>query len=61
MTTITIPAVEMSREEENRLWGMSEPERKVWFNIRHWITDDGNNCIKFDGEDFYREVVRKGN
>lgn len=64
-TTVTIPAVEMTQEEEKELWySLFHTEKKHW-ETRHgvidWNYDDGNNCIRLAGEDFYREVVRKGN
>lgn len=60
LTTVTIPAVEMTLEEENRLWEDFAYNREK-HGIRFWHTSDGNNEILFEGETTYRVVVRKGN
>lgn len=63
-TTVTIPAIEMSKEEELKLWqslsgvGPLMPETH---DILDWDTSDGENQILFVGENAYRKVVRKGN
>lgn len=57
-TTIIVEAVELSREEERQLWNMTPVERQVKFGVANWNTSDGNNEIRFEGEDFYRAVIR---
>jgi hypothetical protein len=59
LTTITIPAVEMTLEEENLAWIDSPNWEKK--GILDWNTSDGHNEILFKGESNYRQVVRKGN
>jgi hypothetical protein len=59
LSTVTIPSVEMTREDENRMW------REPWKHfiegkqIHDWNMDDGHNQLKLVGEDFYRVVVIK--
>jgi hypothetical protein len=56
-TTVTIPAVEMTREEETLIWKDYDNRKK--YGIKYWNTNDGNNEILFEGETSYRVVVRK--
>jgi hypothetical protein len=56
-TTVTIPAVEMTLAEENELWDTLMRENKLP-GIHLWNTADGNNEIQFEGENFYRVIVR---
>lgn len=55
-TTVTreIPIVELTVEEDQRLW--LQPDLGV-YGIIDWITDHGENLLRFEGENFYREVV----
>jgi hypothetical protein len=57
-TTVAIPAVELTKEQEHELWNMSPEEQKSVHGIQHWSLSDGRNDILFVGEDFYRVVVR---
>jgi len=57
-TTVEIPAVEMSLEEENALWDTLMENKGILPGIRHWNTADGNNEIQFEGENFFRVIVR---
>ena len=57
-TTVTIPAVEMSIEEENDLWDKWMDGNPIPPDIHRWNTADGNNEIQFKDENFYRVVVR---
>ena len=60
LTTVTIPAIEMTQKEENALWDIQYPNRFVEGKRVHlWNTRDGNNEIQLEGEDFYRVVVIK--
>ncbi len=52
--TRVIQVVEMTREEEDRIWGNFEEYKK--HGIQFWNTNDGNNEILFIGEDVYRPV-----
>jgi hypothetical protein len=59
LTTITIPAVEMTRAEWGKLWeaynGLgAEVDGK---QVVDWDHDDGHNSIFLKGEDRYRAVV----
>lgn len=56
-TTIELPVVEISENEYFELWNLSKEKRKEKYKICHWNTDDGNNCILFEGESFYREIL----
>jgi hypothetical protein len=60
-TTITIPAIEMSKEEEIELWHDLFIKGNQSHDILDWDTSDGENQILFVGENAYRKVVRKGN
>lgn len=53
-STRVIDVIEMTREESYRIWGDWDAYKK--HGIRHWNTADGNNEIRFEGEDFYRPV-----
>ena len=57
-TTVTIPAVFMTKEEESELWPKGQEE---WLkhDICDWYTGDGCNEIRFVGENFYRVVTHK--
>lgn len=57
-TTIIVQAVELSEKDETTLWSFFPAERKAKFGIIDWNTDDGRNEIRFDGEDFYRVVIK---
>jgi hypothetical protein len=59
-STITIPSIEMTRDEHDALW---EAGWNKWLDrgIDQWNTSDGRNEIQFDGENFYRVVVIKEN
>jgi hypothetical protein len=56
--TITIPVVEMTREEETLIFRDYANREK--YGIKHWNTSDGNNEILFEGEETYCVIVRKG-
>lgn len=53
-STRVIQVVEMTREEENRIWRNVEEYKKHGIHV--WNTNDGNNEILFIGEDVYRPV-----
>ncbi len=58
LTTVTIPAVEMTRKESNSLWNTSLNERFInGIKVKDWNTDDGNNDILLEGETAYRVVA----
>jgi len=60
LTTVTLPAVEMTQEEENILWDTKYPNRFVEGKRVHlWNTSDGKNEMQLEGENFYRRVVIK--
>jgi hypothetical protein len=49
-----ISVVEMTRAEYHATWGNRNAYKEL--GIVDWNTDDGNNDIRFKGEDFYRPV-----
>jgi hypothetical protein len=61
LTTITIPAIEMTQKEEDELyWHMPYQQRFVCGKkVIRWNTDDGNNLMLLEGETVYRQVVIK--
>ena len=64
LTTITLPSIEMTRQEENELWenwgDMSKRPLIEGKKPRLWNTSDGHNEIQLEGENFFRLVVIKG-
>jgi hypothetical protein len=57
-TTVTIPAIFMTKEEEHELWPKGREEWKK-HDIRDWNTSDGRNEILFEGEMCYRVVIHE--
>lgn len=49
-----VETVEMTADEYADLWTSAEKRQEC--GIVHWLRDDGNNEIRFVGEDFYRHV-----
>lgn len=61
LTTITLPAIEMSQEEENQLWFTPMSERVVLGKkVLMWHTSDGDNDILLEGETIFRKVLITG-
>lgn len=59
LTTITIPAVEMTRDEYHDHWDRPWELRIEGKRVLHWNQNDGHNEILLEGEDTYRAVVIK--
>jgi hypothetical protein len=54
--TRILEVVEMTKAEEHELWNMTPAERAAKYNVVSWHTDDGNNEIRFGGEEFWRLI-----
>lgn len=64
LTTVTLEAIEMTREEESDLWtawGTGQEPTVEGKRIDNWDRNDGDNDILLEGENVYRMIVRKGN
>ena len=60
LTTITIPAVEMTQKEEDNLWFTSREQRIVeGKKVKIWSTNDGRNELLLEGELYFRVIVKK--
>lgn len=57
LTEITIHAIELTPEEEGEVWERYWEKTIGGRKIVHWITSDGNNELRLEGEDFYRQVI----
>lgn len=60
LSTTIIPTVEVTKQEQHELWEAlkTNPEQIICGKkLRHWNTNDGNNEMLLEGEDFYRAVV----
>jgi hypothetical protein len=57
LTTITLPAIEMTREEEKALWRDYPNISILGVKVLDWNTDDGHNIMRLEGNDFYHAVV----
>lgn len=65
LTTITCPAVELTKAEESELWeayrdfkcGIPPCPTIEGKRITMWHTDDGENQILLEGESVFRQVV----
>lgn len=60
LSTAIIQTIEMTRDEEDRLWdsylARTGPISICNKRIANWDTGDGNNAIHLEGEHFYRQV-----
>lgn len=54
-STRVIQVVEMTREEADYLW--HNPDFRKQYGVLRLLTDDGQNEVLFEGEDFYRPIV----
>jgi hypothetical protein len=58
LTTITVNAIEMTLEEENRLWVLPGNERCVCGKrVLMWHTSDGRNEMLLEGETILRPII----
>ena len=60
LTTITIPAIEMTWQEEQSLWESKSLGYDIFVDgkkVIHWNTSDGNNEMLLDGETIFRTIV----
>lgn len=61
LTTVTLPAIEMTKEEESIAYFEWYKDIGIYVEgskIVDWQTDDGDNSLRLYGEDFYRLIVR---
>jgi hypothetical protein len=57
-SVLKVDVIEMTREEQSKLWDTPAEERKVLGRkVLHWLTDDGINDIRLEGDCFYRPVI----
>jgi hypothetical protein len=56
-STVTIPSIEMTREEADKLWVDATQGKLKDRGIVRWDTNDGRNEILFEGENCYRVVI----
>jgi hypothetical protein len=59
LTTVVIPAIEMTREEESCLWNGNPRPLVEGKKIEHWHASDGSTEILLEGETMYRVIVIK--
>lgn len=60
LSTAIIQTIEATKEEQQALWDALKANPKQTLcgkNLRHWNTNDGNNEVLLEGEDFYRPFV----
>ena len=52
LATMSIPTVEMTRDEEDALWDAAQKTRPLVCGrpLRHWDTHDGQNVMLLEGE-----------
>lgn len=57
LSTVTIPSVEMTRQEYEESWDNFWGKTIEGKKITHWNQNDGNNELLLEGEQTYRVVV----